>query len=202
MVLNRAGPVARERALVGGIPLYEGVSGAFATAQMAAVLERMDTDHLRRLDLELMAQCPRTLDPQVVARHLGSMRDLLDVLGDMTAWSIDDLAGDVVRRLAVERVLTQLVDLATAINADILSVLQGRAPQTARKGFSAMAEAGLIDVELARSLAASAGMRNLLTHEYVEVDPARVHLAIPAAARDYTQYVKDVAMWLSTATTD
>ena len=56
MVLNRAGPVARERALVGGIPLYQGVSGAFVTAQMAAVLERMDTDHLRRLDLELMAQ--------------------------------------------------------------------------------------------------------------------------------------------------
>ena len=130
------------------------------------------------------------------------MRDLLDVLSDMTAWSMDDLAGDVVRRLALQRALTQLVDLATVINAHILSVLQGRAPETARKGFSAMAEAGVIDVELGRSLAASAGMRNVFTHEYVEVDLARVHLAIPAAARDYTRYVKDVAMWLSTATTD
>ena len=140
---------------------------------------------------------PRILDPQVVARRLGSMRGLLDVLSDMTAWSVNDLAGDIVRRLAVERVLTQLVDLATAINAHILSVLQGRAPETARRGFEAMAEAGVIDVGLAGSLASSAGMRNVLTHEYVEVDLERVHGAIAAAARDYPQYVKEVATWLA-----
>jgi predicted nucleotidyltransferase len=56
MDLGRAGPVARERGLVGGIPLYERNSGDFARAQMAATGERMDTDWLRRLDLELMAR--------------------------------------------------------------------------------------------------------------------------------------------------
>ncbi|MGH3327715.1 MAG: hypothetical protein ACRDPT_07990 [Streptomycetales bacterium] len=55
MDLGRAGPVARERALVGTVPLYEGEPGAFAKAQMAAILERMETEPLRRLDLELMA---------------------------------------------------------------------------------------------------------------------------------------------------
>lgn len=54
--LGRAGPVARERGLVGGIPLYERNSGDFARAQMAAIGERMDTDWLRRWDLELMAR--------------------------------------------------------------------------------------------------------------------------------------------------
>jgi hypothetical protein len=53
--LNRGGPVIRERALVGSIPLYESQPGALASAQIAAVLERMDTDWMRRLDLELMA---------------------------------------------------------------------------------------------------------------------------------------------------
>jgi predicted nucleotidyltransferase len=53
--LNRGGPVIRERALVGSIGLYESEPGALAKAQVAAVLERMDTDWMRRLDLELMA---------------------------------------------------------------------------------------------------------------------------------------------------
>jgi predicted nucleotidyltransferase len=53
--LNRGGPVIRERALVGSVPLYESEPYALARAQVAAVLERMDTDWLRRLDLELMA---------------------------------------------------------------------------------------------------------------------------------------------------
>jgi predicted nucleotidyltransferase len=52
--LRIAGPVARERALVATLPLYESRAGAFAEAQMAAMTERMETDWLRRLDLELM----------------------------------------------------------------------------------------------------------------------------------------------------
>lgn len=53
--LNRGGPVIRERALVGSVELFESKPGALASAQVAAVLERMDTDWMRRLDLELMA---------------------------------------------------------------------------------------------------------------------------------------------------
>jgi len=55
MQLDRAGPVAREQALVAAVPLFESEDGAFARLQMAAMLERMDTDWLRRLDLDLLA---------------------------------------------------------------------------------------------------------------------------------------------------
>lgn len=54
MVLDHADPVARERGLVRVIPLYEAERGAYAEMQMAAMLDRMDTAWLRRLDLEAM----------------------------------------------------------------------------------------------------------------------------------------------------
>lgn len=54
MVLDRAEPVARERALVGCLALHESEPGAYADAQMAAMCERMDTDWLRALDLETL----------------------------------------------------------------------------------------------------------------------------------------------------
>jgi predicted nucleotidyltransferase len=53
--LNEAGPVLRERALVGSVVLDESEPGAWARASTAAVLERMDTDWLRRMDLDLLA---------------------------------------------------------------------------------------------------------------------------------------------------
>jgi hypothetical protein len=56
MDLRRAGPVARERALVGAVLLYEREPGAFTRAQMGSMTERMETDRLRRVDLELMAR--------------------------------------------------------------------------------------------------------------------------------------------------
>ena len=54
--LRAAGPVARERALVGAVTLHEASPGVSTRAQMAAVAERMDTEWLRQLDLELMAR--------------------------------------------------------------------------------------------------------------------------------------------------
>lgn len=54
-VLDGAGPVLRERALVGVVPLYEYRAGDWARAATAAVLERMDTAWMRRLDLEQLA---------------------------------------------------------------------------------------------------------------------------------------------------
>lgn len=52
--LDHAAPLLAERALVGCVPLYESVAGAYADAQSAAIGQRIETDHFRRLDLELM----------------------------------------------------------------------------------------------------------------------------------------------------
>jgi predicted nucleotidyltransferase len=59
LVLNRAGPVVRERALVQCLPLHESQPTAYATAQVAAMGERMDTEWLRALDLEALRRCHR-----------------------------------------------------------------------------------------------------------------------------------------------
>jgi hypothetical protein len=55
VVLNGAGAVLRERALVGSVVLDESEPGAWARASTAAVQERMDTQWLRRMDLDLLA---------------------------------------------------------------------------------------------------------------------------------------------------
>ncbi|MGQ0718126.1 MAG: nucleotidyltransferase family protein [Pseudonocardiales bacterium] len=53
--LNVAGPLLRERALVGSIILHESEPGTWARASTAAVMQRLDTEWLRRLSLELLA---------------------------------------------------------------------------------------------------------------------------------------------------
>lgn len=55
VVIDIDDPVLRAEALT-GFGLYENVSGAFAESQIAAVGERRDTAHLRRMNLELMAR--------------------------------------------------------------------------------------------------------------------------------------------------
>ncbi len=55
-VLNDAGPVIRERALVGALVLHEARSGLYVNARLAAVLERMDTAWMRELVVRELAR--------------------------------------------------------------------------------------------------------------------------------------------------
>lgn len=56
VVLNGAGPVIRERALVGAEVLHEARKSVHATAAVGATMERMDTAWLRDLALEELAR--------------------------------------------------------------------------------------------------------------------------------------------------
>lgn len=56
VVLNGAGPVIRERALVGAEVLHEARKSVHANAAVAATMERMDTAWLRDLALEELAR--------------------------------------------------------------------------------------------------------------------------------------------------
>lgn len=53
--LDAAGPVAAQRALTGGVPLVEVVPHTFATRQMRAIRDFIDTAPLRALDLQILA---------------------------------------------------------------------------------------------------------------------------------------------------
>lgn len=48
--------MARERALIGVRVLHEARTGLFAREQLSAIMERLDTDEMRRVELDLMAR--------------------------------------------------------------------------------------------------------------------------------------------------
>ena len=135
------------------------------------------------------------MDRDVVIRRLRAMRDLLDHLEslDMTA---EEQLLDLGVRLQVERILTQLVNLAAEVNAHAATQVLGKPPEDYRDGFDLAASAGIIPAELAALLKPSVGLRNVLTREYVDVDLTVVVAAIPRAVTGYRAYVHDVARHL------
>ncbi len=56
MDLSLAGPVARERAMLKGSPLFEAEPHLAANEQVAATMLRTDSEWLRRLQLETLAR--------------------------------------------------------------------------------------------------------------------------------------------------
>lgn len=135
----------------------------------------------------------------MVQTKLALVRDLLDVLDGLDEPIPVDrerIEQDAVVRLAVERVLTQLVELAASVNAHIAVVTLGRGVASYRESFLLAAHAGVLTTELATRLAPSAGLRNVLVHEYVAVDQQRVVQGVGRARVDFREYVREVAGFL------
>lgn len=139
---------------------------------------------------------PRELDARVVHARLGLMRDLLDDLDAVGPINVDGLRHDRMLRHAVERILTQLVELAVSVNGHVAATVFGKAPADYRSSFDVMESGGILSQELSDRLRRSAGLRNLLAHEYARIDLALVAAAVPAARDDYRQYVRLIVGWL------
>jgi uncharacterized protein YutE (UPF0331/DUF86 family) len=139
---------------------------------------------------------PRRLDWRAVQPKLRKIDELLGWLHQLGEFDEKRLQTDHVDALAVERILTLVVDLAFAVNSHAAAARLGRAPDTYAESFTLAAEIGLITTELGAALAPSAGTRNVLVHGYLEIDYAQVAAAIPLALRDYGEYVRQAAQWM------
>jgi uncharacterized protein YutE (UPF0331/DUF86 family) len=125
------------------------------------------------------------------------MRDLLADIDELGAVTAEQLATDRFVRHVTQHVLVQLVQLAVAINSHAAAAITGEAVTDYRASFDAVARAGLIDAELCTALKPSVGLRNVVVHEYLDVDHAVVAAALTLARRDYARYVRSVADWLA-----
>jgi uncharacterized protein YutE (UPF0331/DUF86 family) len=142
---------------------------------------------------------PPEVDWRALHAKVRRMRDLLDQLADVLPVDSARLSAEPLTALAVERILTLLVDLAFACNSHVVVARVGRAPESYADSFALAAEAGMIDTALAAALRPSAGLRNVLVHEYVAVDRERVAEAVPLALDQYGEYVRQVARFLRAA---
>ncbi|WP_167760967.1 DUF86 domain-containing protein [Geodermatophilus sp. DF01-2] len=139
---------------------------------------------------------PRPVDVASVQAKLRSLDDLLGALRLVGEVDGGRLGQDVLLRLAVERALTQAVDLVVAVCSHVLAAETATVPTTYRDAVRAAGEHGLIGTELARSLAAAVGLRNILVHEYARADLSIVASAVPVARLDLADFVRQVAGWV------
>ena len=194
--LGRAGPVATVEALLHGDVLFEREPG-MADRLLARAADREDGHPVvARLGARADGVVTSTVNPDVVVERLSRIRELL---GEMRTIGVPDgetLQSDHIRRYALERLATLVVDSATALNSHISSRVLGRVATTYAETFDLVAEAGALDTSFASRIRASAKLRNLLVHDYADIDFDMLANALTQLLTDYDQYTHEVARWL------
>jgi len=142
------------------------------------------------------------LRPELVRRKLQLIAEDLERLVPFRDESYESLIGDPLRLAAVERILERIVMRAIDTNEHIISELATGAEERVtrlsyRETFLRLAELGVYSPEFAQRIARSAGLRNILVHDYNDVDHRVLFESIPSALQEYQEYVQALDAFLA-----
>lgn len=138
------------------------------------------------------------IDIDLVRRKLSRLNMYLDKLKAVSIKELNDYLEDTYLKFSVERLIQLIVERATDINNHVVVETKNRPPEDYSISFIKAAGAGLISRKLADRLKGSAGMRNILVHEYMDVDDEIVYKTIPIAIKDYKEYIKEAEKFIET----
>lgn len=130
---------------------------------------------------------PGKADPDVLDARLRELSRRLKRLEARRPASAKALAADEDLQDIVARNLE--VAIQTCIDIALhLCAAQGVVPPTAARAFSVLAERGLIEKGLAQRLQRAVAFRNLLVHEYAELDWKIVTQVLRTGTRDLADF--------------
>jgi uncharacterized protein YutE (UPF0331/DUF86 family) len=142
------------------------------------------------------------IDPPLVDRKaLLITRDLAE-LAPLARKPLAEYMASPLDELVAERLLERIIGRMIDVNYHLLTETGHPPPADYHASFTQLAALGVYDAEFGRRIAACAGLRNRIVHEYDEVDPQRVHEALATAIRDVTAYLRAVQDYMKRTTGD
>ncbi|MBU4252342.1 MAG: DUF86 domain-containing protein [Candidatus Omnitrophica bacterium] len=136
------------------------------------------------------------IDIELVRRKLSRLNMYLEKLKPISQKSLEEYKSEFYLKSSAERLIQLIVECAIDINNHVVVETNNRPPEDYSVSFIRASDIALITRDLAEKLKGSAGMRNILVHEYMDIDDEKVYNALSLAIKDYKEYLKQVEEFL------
>lgn len=138
-----------------------------------------------------------TIDAELVTRKVVLIMRDLESLRPLAARDRADFLQSGIDGAAAERYLERMIGRMIDINFHLITASGQPPPPDYYASFTRLSDLGVFDSGFAGTLAACAGLRNRIVHEYDEIDPAKVFDALHTALRDVREYLRRVNEFLN-----
>lgn len=128
------------------------------------------------------------MTPEVVTRKLAKISQYVEELAPYRDCSFDAFWRD---HYKIERIIELFIAAALDIIVHLLEVRGEPPPVSYRAAFLRAGEMGLLSEKLSRSLALGVGLRNILVHEYEDIDYHLLHGSLPTILDDMLLFIEE-----------
>ena len=136
-----------------------------------------------------------SLDPLVVRRHLGALRDALAALRPHARRTPAELRSNTELRWALERGLQLCAQNALDVATHLVAAAGREAPDYATS-IDRLAEAGVLPRDFAARFRGVAGFRNVLVHHYLLLRVELVHAKLRGVPDDLEAFARALLAYL------
>jgi uncharacterized protein YutE (UPF0331/DUF86 family) len=137
------------------------------------------------------------INKQLVKRKLKLILDDLDKLKKFKDYTFDEVAKDYYTHKAVERIIEVIINEAIDINQHIIVKKTDQVPVDYKQTFLKLGELEVLPKDFAKDISDSVGLRNILVHQYRELDEKIFYESISECLEQYTQYCDYIQDYLS-----
>jgi uncharacterized protein YutE (UPF0331/DUF86 family) len=132
------------------------------------------------------------MDTTAIAMRLKKLDDYLRALRQMQAVSLDEYLDDDNIQTIVERKLQLAIQVCMDIGSYLIGQLGLTAPDEPENVFAVLGREAVISRDLARRMVGMVRFRNILVHDYLEIDSQIVYRNLAQELGDFEQFGQEI----------
>ena len=140
------------------------------------------------------------IDKALIIRKMNLIVPDLEKIVVMAAGGLSKYLEDPVSEDLAERYLERAIGRMIDINFHLITETGQPPPRDYFDSFLKLGELGMLPKDLAERVAACAGLRNRIAHEYDDIDPVLIYAGLTSAAEDIPRYLRHLEHHLSSQT--
>ncbi len=137
------------------------------------------------------------VDIESVVERLQSLEEYTDYLKELRKMPLPDVKSDIKNRWAIERGLLLAIECILDIGSHIIAEEKLGRPKDYTEIIDVLGEKNVIPPGFAKQIRGIAGFRNILIHEYVEVDVEKVYEYLQKAPEQFDSFRSYIGKFLN-----
>jgi uncharacterized protein YutE (UPF0331/DUF86 family) len=137
------------------------------------------------------------VDVAMILERLKRLAEYLAFLEQHKSLAYEEFVKDKTIEFSVERVLQLAIQIVVDIATHILATASNVTPEDYTDAIIKLAEVGVIPAAYAVKIMAMPKFRNILVHEYVNIDPRLVYENMQEELNDFVLFARYINEWLN-----
>ena len=139
------------------------------------------------------------LNAILIKKKIDLIQRDLERLLEFRDFTFDQMAKDYIKYAALKNFFMEIIGRGIDINEHIIAkigVYEDLSPRDYRETFLILAKLNILPGAFAKKIAASAGFRNAIVHDYDDLDERVVYKTVGEAIKQYSEYCRYILKFL------